>query len=62
MEKVMESVMESHGISESQKSTNPGLTTRKIVGPNMLRPFAWNHNNVGTCLHLLRIVRNRSNF
>ena len=22
---------------------------RSIVGPNMLRPFAWNHNNVGTC-------------
>ena len=28
----------------------------------MLRPFAWNHNNVGTCWHLLRIVCNRSNF
>ena len=27
------------------------------VGPiNMLRPFAWNHNNVGTCSLLLRIV------
>ena len=25
-------------------------------GPNMLHPFAWNHNNVGTCWHLLRIV------
>ena len=24
-------------------------TTRNIVGPNMLRPFEWNHNNVGTC-------------
>ena len=24
-------------------------TTRNIVGPNMLRLFAWNHNNVGTC-------------
>ena len=24
-------------------------TIRNIVGPNMLRPFAWNHNNVGTC-------------
>ena len=24
-------------------------TTRNIVGPNMLSPFAWNHNNVGTC-------------
>ena len=23
--------------------------TRNIVGPNMLRPFAWNHNNVGIC-------------
>ena len=33
-----------------------------VVGPNMLRPFAWNHNNVGTCWHLLRIVWNRSNF
>ena len=22
---------------------------RNIVGPNMLRPFAWNRNNVGTC-------------
>ena len=21
-----------------------------------LRPFAWNHNNVGICWHLLRIV------
>ena len=31
-------------------------TTRNIVGPNMLRPFAWNHNNVGTCWYLLRIV------
>ena len=28
-----------------------------IVGADMLRdPFAWNHNNVGTCCHLLRIV------
>ena len=25
---------------------------RNIVGPNILRPFAWNHNNVGTCWHL----------
>ena len=24
-------------------------TTRNIVGPDMLRPFTWNHNNVGTC-------------
>ena len=24
-------------------------TTRNIVGSNMLRPFVWNHNNVGTC-------------
>ena len=24
-------------------------TTRNIVVLNMLRPFAWNHNNVGTC-------------
>ena len=24
-------------------------TTRNIVGPSVLRPFAWNHNNVGTC-------------
>ena len=23
---------------------------------NMLRPFPWNHNNVSTCWHLLRIV------
>ena len=22
---------------------------RNIVGPNMLRPFSGNHNNVGTC-------------
>ena len=22
---------------------------RNIVGPNLSRPFAWNHNNVGTC-------------
>ena len=29
---------------------------RNIVGPNMLRPFALSHNNVGTCWHLLRIV------
>ena len=35
---------------------------RNIVGPNMLRPFAWSHNNVGTCWYLLRIVWNRSNF
>ena len=28
----------------------------------MLRPFAWNRNNVGTCWLLLRIVWNRSNF
>ena len=28
-------------------------TTRNIVGPNMLRPFAWNHNNVGTCWQLV---------
>ena len=31
-------------------------TTRNIVEPNMLRPFAWNHNNVGTCWLLLCIV------
>ena len=24
-------------------------TTRNIVVPNILRPSAWNHNNVGTC-------------
>ena len=30
-------------------------TTRNIVEPNMLRPFAWNRNNVGTFCHLLRI-------
>ena len=30
---------------------------RSIVGgSNMLRPFAWKHNNVGTYWHLLRIV------
>ena len=29
---------------------------RNTVGLNMLRLFAWNHNNVGTCLHLLRIL------
>ena len=23
---------------------------------DLLRPFAWNHNNVGTCWHLLRMV------
>ena len=28
---------------------------RNIVGLNMLRPFAWNHNNVGTCWHLLLV-------
>ena len=33
-----------------------------IVGPNMLRPFARNHNNVGTCWHFLLLVWNRSNF
>ena len=37
-------------------------TTRNILGPIMLRPFAWYHNNVGICWHLLRIVWNRSNF
>ena len=26
----------------------PWPTTRSIVGPNMLRPFTWYHNN-GTC-------------
>ena len=36
--------------------------TRNIVGSNMLRPFACNHNNIGTCWHLLRIVWKRSNF
>ena len=30
-------------------------TTGNIGGPNILRPFAWKHNNVGTCWHLLRI-------
>ena len=29
-------------------------TTRDTVGPNIMRPFAWNRNNVGTCWHLLR--------
>ena len=29
---------------------------------DLLHPFAWNHNNVGFCWHLLRIVWNRSNF
>ena len=24
-------------------------TTRNIIGSYLLRPFAWNHNNVGTC-------------
>ena len=37
-------------------------TTRNIIRPNMFHPFAWNHNNVGTCWYLLRIVWNRSNF
>ena len=23
--------------------------TCNMVGPNMLHPFAWNHNNVSTC-------------
>ena len=30
-------------------------TTHITVDPNMLRPFAWNHNNIGTCWHLLGI-------
>ena len=25
------------------------------IWPNVLRPFVWNHNNVGTCWDLLRI-------
>ena len=29
---------------------------------DLLRPFSWNHNNVGTCWHFLRTVWNRSNF
>ena len=29
---------------------------------DLLRPFAWNHNNVDTCWHSLCTVWNRSNF
>ena len=50
--------------------TDPTLLANNTQQPNcwaqqccdLLRPFAWSHNNVGTCWHLLRIVWNRSNF
>ena len=31
------------------KRTQHCWTITRNIGPNMLRPFAWNHNNVGTC-------------
>ena len=33
-----------------KRTQHCGQTTHNIVRPNTLRPFAWNHNNVGTCL------------
>ena len=45
-------------LSQGRQSTNG----RNIVGLSVLRPFALNHNNVGTCWQLLRIVWNWSNF
>ena len=45
--------------SEMKVQTYATLLT--IVGPwaptcSRLRPFTWNHNNVGSCWHLLRII------
>ena len=36
-------------VNESRCVTKTHANGRNIVGPNMFRPFAWNHNNVGTC-------------
>ena len=33
-----------------------GQQDATLLGPNMLRPFALNYNNVGTCWHLLALV------
>ena len=40
----------------SGMETGMSLRSHRIFGLNMLRPFAWNHTNVGTCWHLLRTV------
>ena len=37
------------GKGSCKRTQHCWVTTCNIVGPNMLRPFAWNHNNVGTC-------------